>query len=290
MDYHGFFSSQLRLILTQLTLGESFGLNEELHSPRDVAEALVKCCLQNRGVVGVNNSCYSSILARKVILTHLKVLCSSKELFDDVPCAYRKCKDIFFAIKLFNCTVSSLSHKKYLQIGGRSFCHKNGTKDKVLRKINLHEIIEICTDARAGTVSVNITKNCSLGTILKIAEFEKSFIMAFIGVMVTLTSILEAPNSEVKDYLGNKPFLKVPNNFFVCFSPTESITSTWKDYCLGPDNHTASLKSLCTVTWRKLWIKVAGNLSFWTCGHLQDGQESKTLLSTLSEIICHTGK
>ena len=279
-NIHRFFSSQLRLILTQLTRGES---SCELSSPLNVAEALVKCYSRIRGVA---DTCdwYLALLVRKIILTHLKVLCSSKDIFDDVPCGYEKCKDICLAIRQFNSTVSFLSRKKYVQIGKRCSCRKV----EVLRKINLYEIVEICTDSRARAVSVNITNNCSLETIMKLVKYENSFIMALLELVMTLSSVLDPSNSEAEDHLDNKPISEIPSSIHIGFPPTESINLTWKDYV--SDNHTALLKPLLEDTFRKLWKKIARNLSCWTRGHLEDGLESMSLLSALSGISFYTGK
>ena len=284
----GFFSYQLRGRLSQQRV-DSEPVNyrrllQSTSSLQDVTATLLDCQGRSKYGGGANrySSNYSALLARKTILKHLQLFLSSKELTEDISYAYGECKNICLAVNNFNIN-HSITKQQKLQYCRRSLHYFSRRKDSTIKSLSFSNIVEACVETRARFVTQQLLNDCSVENTLQVAEFENSFIMAFVGMVATFTSTL---TTEGKDSMK-----EVVSDDRLCFysAPlSESTNVSWKNYLVtGP--RAASLRSLWKDTLCKLWSRIARNLLCWARSLLQGGHTSEEFLSNLSKTTCHKG-
>lgn len=272
---------QLRERLSVEPVGSCGGLLGTSSSQLCISTAVVDSHERNKR--NTYSICYSALLTRKTVLTHLQLLLSSTEVSENVNFAYEECKKNCMAVRNFNIKHSQMFKPQYhgrrsLQfLGAKKLLITN--KSDAFKKILYGDIMDIFIKARSRIITETLIKDSSAESTLRLADFENSFIMAFTGIVATYTHTLDAQN--------NKPFINSNDTIFS--SSLEKSNATWKSMIItGHD--AARLKPLWRSLYNKLWSKVARNLLSYGSSLLHGGQSLEKFQSTLANTSCHIGK
>lgn len=220
---------------------------------------------------------YVLLLLKKVIVSHVQLLCVSEELKRDVKYAFAVLRELCAEIEHFNDGVSEIcsrpsTHHHYSSLPTSLSFDVMGTCGL---KLSFSDVSEVVLEVHSEKMASDILKAPLPERLLQQTRFEARFLRAFLGTFATYSSLLGHHRAA---FVSDEAFSLVED---------DHQTATWLD-CLIPGAQSDALKRTEHLLLADLWSRVSSKL---TAHHiLTSSQKTANFVTTLSHIAQQDGQ